>query len=29
VRGAWRGAVHMADDFDVLPEDLADALEAR
>jgi len=29
VRGAWRGAVHMADDFDVLPEDFADALEAR
>ncbi len=29
VRGAWRGAVRMADDFDVLPDDLADALGAR
>lgn len=25
-RGAWRGRVRIADDFDVLPEDIADAL---
>ncbi|HEX5191757.1 MAG TPA: type II toxin-antitoxin system prevent-host-death family antitoxin [Solirubrobacteraceae bacterium] len=29
VRGAWRGSVHLADDFDVLPDDIADALGAR
>ena len=29
VRGAWRGQVQLADDFDELPEDIADALGAR
>ncbi len=29
VRGAWRGRVHMADDFDKLPDDIADAFGAR
>ena len=29
VRGAWRGRVVMADDFDELPEDIAEALGAR
>jgi prevent-host-death family protein len=29
VRGAWRGRVRLADDFDELPDDLADALGAR
>jgi prevent-host-death family protein len=29
VRGAWRGRVRMADDFDDLPEDIADAFGAR
>lgn len=29
VRGAWRGRVHIADDFDELPDDIADALGAR
>jgi prevent-host-death family protein len=29
VRGAWRGRVHMADDFDDLPDDIADAFGAR
>ncbi len=29
VRGAWRGRVRIADDFDALPDDLADALGAR
>ena len=29
VRGAWRGQVRIADDFDALPDDLADALGAR
>jgi prevent-host-death family protein len=29
VRGAWRGRVRIADDFDVLPDDVADALGAR
>jgi prevent-host-death family protein len=29
VRGAWRGQVRIADDFDELPEDIADALGAR
>jgi prevent-host-death family protein len=27
--GAWRGRVRMADDFDELPDDLAEALGAR
>ncbi len=26
--GALRGQIHMADDFDTLPEDLLDAIEA-
>ncbi len=26
VRGIWRGQVWMADDFDVLPDDMAEAL---
>jgi prevent-host-death family protein len=29
VRGALRGKVHMADDFDELPDDIADAFGAR
>jgi len=29
VRGAWRGKVRMADDFDELPDDIADAFGAR
>jgi prevent-host-death family protein len=29
VRGAWRGRVRIADDFDDLPEDIAEALGAR
>lgn len=29
VRGAWRGRVHMADDFDELPKDIAEAFGAR
>jgi prevent-host-death family protein len=29
VRGAWRGRVRMADDFDELPDDIADAFGAR
>jgi prevent-host-death family protein len=29
VRGAWRGRVTIADDFDELPDDIADALGAR
>jgi prevent-host-death family protein len=29
VRGAWRGQVHIADDFDELPDDIAEALGAR
>jgi prevent-host-death family protein len=29
VRGAWRGRVRMADDFDELPDDVADAFGAR
>jgi antitoxin (DNA-binding transcriptional repressor) of toxin-antitoxin stability system len=29
VRGAWRGRVRIADDFDELPDDLAAALGAR
>jgi prevent-host-death family protein len=29
VRGAWRGRVRMADDFDELPLDIADAFGAQ
>jgi prevent-host-death family protein len=29
VRGAWRGRVVMADDFDELPEDIAEAFGGR
>jgi prevent-host-death family protein len=29
VRGVWRGRIRMADDFDELPEDIADAFGAR
>jgi prevent-host-death family protein len=29
VHGAWRGRVWMADDFDELPDDIADAFGAR
>ena len=29
VRGIWRGQVHIADDFDELPPDIADAFGAR
>ena len=29
VRGAWRGQVRMADDFDELPDDIAEAFGAR
>ncbi len=29
VRGAWRGKVRMAEDFDELPSDIADAFGAR
>jgi prevent-host-death family protein len=29
VRGAWRGRVDIADDFDELPEDIAEAFGAR
>jgi prevent-host-death family protein len=28
VRGVWRGRVHIAEDFDVLPEDIAEAFGA-
>jgi prevent-host-death family protein len=28
VRGAWRGRVRMADDFDDLPDDIAEAFGA-
>jgi prevent-host-death family protein len=28
-RGIWRGRVHIADDFDELPDDIADAFGAR
>jgi prevent-host-death family protein len=28
VRGAWRGQVRIADDFDELPDDIADAFGA-
>jgi prevent-host-death family protein len=29
VRGALRGRIHIADDFDELPDDIADAFGAR
>jgi antitoxin (DNA-binding transcriptional repressor) of toxin-antitoxin stability system len=29
VRGAWRGRVHIAEDFDELPDGIAEALGAR
>ncbi len=29
VRGVWRGRIHIADDFDELPEDIAEAFGAR
>jgi prevent-host-death family protein len=29
VRGAWRGRVHIAEDFDGLPDDIAEAFGAR
>jgi prevent-host-death family protein len=29
VHGAWRNRVHIADDFDELPDDIADAFGAR
>ena len=29
LRGIWRGQVHIADDFDELPDDLADAFGMR
>jgi prevent-host-death family protein len=29
VRGAWRGSVRVSEDFDVLPDDIADAFGAR
>jgi prevent-host-death family protein len=29
IRGIWRGQVQMADDFDELPDDIADAFGAR
>jgi len=29
LRGVWRGQVRMADDFDELPDDIADAFGAR
>jgi len=29
VRGAWRGRVNLSDDFDELPDDIADAFGAR
>jgi prevent-host-death family protein len=29
LRGIWRGQVRMADDFDDLPDDIADAFGAR
>jgi prevent-host-death family protein len=29
VRGSWRGRVRIADDFDELPDDIADAFGAR
>jgi prevent-host-death family protein len=29
VRGTWRGKVHIAPDFDKLPDDVAEAFRAR
>ena len=29
VRGAWRGRIRIADDFDELPDDIAEALGSR
>ncbi|MEY2442332.1 MAG: hypothetical protein QOJ46_1758 [bacterium] len=29
LRGKWRGQVYMADDFDELPEDIAEAFGVR
>lgn len=29
VRGSWRGRVRIAEDFDELPDDIADAFGAR
>jgi prevent-host-death family protein len=29
VRGAWRGRMHMAEDFDELPEDIAEIFGSR
>jgi prevent-host-death family protein len=29
VRGIWRGRVHVAEDFDELPDDIAEAFGAR
>jgi prevent-host-death family protein len=29
VRGIWRGRVHIADDFDDLPDDIAESFGAR
>jgi prevent-host-death family protein len=29
VRGAWRGQVHVAEDFDELPDDIAEAFGAK
>jgi len=29
IRGMWKGQVHIADDFDELPDDIADAFGAR
>jgi prevent-host-death family protein len=29
VRGVWRGRVHIAEDFDELPDDIAEAFGAR
>ena len=29
IRGAWRGRVHIAEDFDDLPDDIAEAFGGR
>jgi prevent-host-death family protein len=29
IRGIWRGQMHIADDFDDLPDDIAEAFGAR
>lgn len=29
IRGVWRGKVHIADDFDELPDDIAEAFGMR